>query len=200
MPSDDAPVPARHGPVLTPSEAADRLGVGSAMLRRHAASYEAVFGPLPRDQRGARQYPITAVQRLQHAAELYRTNDAPSVADALTALRDGTTQDRAEDQDADLAPVPTGDRDRTLALLLTEVQAAQGARDRLADQLQRVLAILGGSDDEAVTGLQRRVIELQDEVRDLERRNRALLNELQERDQRGVELPDRPWWSKLLRQ
>lgn len=189
MTRDEAPTPARVGTVLTPTEAADRLGIGAAMLRRHAATYEAAFGPLPRDQRGARAYPITAVQRLQHATEAYRAGAAPSVADALDELRHGRTP-------SEPPALPEG-QDRTLALLLTEVQAAQASRDRLTEHVATLTGLLQGDGSDTVATLQARVIALQDEVRDLERRNAALLTALRDRDQADTE-PERPWWTRIL--
>jgi len=157
---------ADHGTVLTPSEAADRLGIKPAMLRRHAKAYEDIFDRLPRNERGARQYPIQVVQRLQHASELYRTGGADSVAAALEILKRppaGASES--------LAPSPTtGSSEDLLRRLLTEVQAQ---RELL---LQASPALPGDrSGGESGSTLEAEVIRLQAEVLDLERRNRALI-------------------------
>lgn len=194
-----------HGTILPPGEAADRLGIGAAMLRRHVAAYEKAFAPLPRDERGARQYPIEVVQRLQHASDLYRSGTASSVADALDLMKRP-------------GPIPTSDLapsgstgDRLVRQVLTEVQAMNADRQRLDQRLDAVLAVVqaGNTDRERldalldgltgredVTALQQRVIDLQDEVRDLQRRNQALVEELRRRGEPTGDAPS-SWWSRL---
>lgn len=168
----DSPVQRKsHSAVLTPSDAADRLGIKPAMLRRHAASYEATFGVLPRDGRGARQYPIEAIRRLQHASDLYRSGVVSSVADGLDVVRDPAVIKTTEIE------VPGSTIDQLVRQLLTEVQTLNAG--------------------ESAPALRERVIELQGQVIDLERRNRALIGEIQ-RLQEDLRVKDRQsWWQRI---
>jgi DNA-binding transcriptional MerR regulator len=70
------------------SEAAKLLGLKPAMLRRHAQTYEAVFGGIESDSLG-RKFDKEFIDRLQAALEAYHSGVAVSVQSALEAIRDG---------------------------------------------------------------------------------------------------------------
>ena len=66
------------GQTLLPSHLAARaLGVSPATLRRYAALWEGVVGPLPRDPRGGRLWPKEALARLQAAREAHLREGLP---------------------------------------------------------------------------------------------------------------------------
>lgn len=63
--------------LLPPHLAARALGVSPATLRRYAALWEGVVGPLPRDPRGGRLWPKEALGRLQAAREAHLREGLP---------------------------------------------------------------------------------------------------------------------------
>ncbi|MEN2981179.1 MAG: MerR family transcriptional regulator [Thermus sp.] len=63
--------------LLPPHLAARVLGVSPATLRRYAALWEGVVGPLPRDPRGGRLWPKEALARLQAAREAHLREGLP---------------------------------------------------------------------------------------------------------------------------
>ena len=63
--------------LLPPHLAARALGVSPATLRRYAALWEGVVGPLPRDPRGGRLWPKEALARLQAAREAHLREGLP---------------------------------------------------------------------------------------------------------------------------
>ncbi|AEB11628.1 MerR family transcriptional regulator [Marinithermus hydrothermalis] len=71
---------------LSPAQAAERLGISAAQLRKYAPIYEERFGTLPRDARGRRVYPQEAVARLEAARALIREGKAESIRAALEQL------------------------------------------------------------------------------------------------------------------
>lgn len=73
--------------VLTPRQAAERLGVRLPTLRKHAATWEALTGePLPRGEHLERLWPEPVVELLGEALGRVHCQEAPSVAEALGAL------------------------------------------------------------------------------------------------------------------
>ncbi len=68
---------------------AERLGISTAMLRRHAATYEAVFGEMPKSERDGRLYPPEAIDRLEAALAMFRANKSTSVEAALEGMAKG---------------------------------------------------------------------------------------------------------------
>ncbi|BCP99229.1 MerR family transcriptional regulator (plasmid) [Thermus thermophilus] len=63
--------------LLPPALAARALGVSPATLRRYAALWERVVGPLPRDPRGGRLWPKEALARLRAAREAHLREGLP---------------------------------------------------------------------------------------------------------------------------
>ena len=76
-------------PDMTPAEVAAHLRVSAPTVRRMAASYELVMGLLPRDQRGARRWPMEAVRQVQAAHQALATGRVASLERALELVRDG---------------------------------------------------------------------------------------------------------------
>lgn len=72
-----------------PSQVAERLGISTAMLRRHVASYESVFGKLLTSKRDGRFYTQEVVERLESALALYRAQRVPSVEEGFRRLATG---------------------------------------------------------------------------------------------------------------
>jgi hypothetical protein len=76
--------------VLSPGEAARRLGVSPSGLRRLAGAYGEVYGDLPKDSSGtSRIWPQEAVGRLEAARALMAAGQARSIRDALLAVEGG---------------------------------------------------------------------------------------------------------------
>ena len=72
--------------LLPPALAARALGVSPATLRRYAALWERLVGPLPRDPRGGRLWPKEALARLRAAREAHLREGLP-LEEALALLR-----------------------------------------------------------------------------------------------------------------
>jgi DNA-binding transcriptional MerR regulator len=83
--------------VLTPSQAAEQLGVKAVTLRRYALAYERVFGPLSCDQQDNRLYDAEALERLLAARALVDERRAPSLEAALQSLSGAKALERRED-------------------------------------------------------------------------------------------------------
>lgn len=76
--------------VLSPGEAARRLGVSPSGLRRLAGAYAEVHGELPKDSSGtSRLWSAAAVERLERARALLAAGQARSIRDALVAVEHG---------------------------------------------------------------------------------------------------------------
>lgn len=76
-------------PDMTPGEVAAHLRVSAPTVRRMAAAYEGVFGPLPRGEHGARRWPVEAVRQVQAAHQALGTGRVSSLERALALVRDG---------------------------------------------------------------------------------------------------------------
>ena len=63
--------------LLPPALAARALGVSPATLRRYAALWERLVGPLPRDPRGGRLWPKEALARLRATREAHLREGLP---------------------------------------------------------------------------------------------------------------------------
>ncbi|GGM21871.1 hypothetical protein [Deinococcus aerophilus] len=73
--------------MLTPRQAAERLGIGLGTLRKHAATWEALAGePLPRGEHLERLWPESVVTLLGEALVAVHCREAASVEGALGAL------------------------------------------------------------------------------------------------------------------
>lgn len=139
-----------------PSQVADRLGISTAMLRRHVASYEGVFGPLPASKRDGRLYSGEVVERLGAALALYHAGRAASVEEALRRLATGE-QSPGEAIEAARAP-------DTMTLLLEELRLLRLATERQNELLQaqgeRLKALEASSEQSAELERQRLETEL----------------------------------------
>jgi len=102
----------------TPSEAAERLGIKGAMLRRYASAYEETFGRLPRDERDARMFSVDVVQRFLTVRDLLRQKDVPSLREGFQRLRDGET--------GESLPVALSDQEMRMQLVLTQIEGFSG--------------------------------------------------------------------------
>ena len=114
---------------MTPGEVAQHLKVSDPTVRRMAAAYELVYGPLNRDARGHRAWNLEAVRRVQAAHAALNTGKVNSLDHALRMVQDGL----------DL-PAPTVlpvERD-VLSELLDEVRELRA----LAEAQKRELAAL----------------------------------------------------------
>jgi len=107
---------------LRTSDVAKMLGLKSAMLRRHAQSYENVFGDLKTDNNG-RRYDQEFIERLQTALNAYHDGSAPSVQDALEAIRDNSA--------LIFKPEPTKE-DIILELLKRQNETIQALEEKLS--------------------------------------------------------------------
>lgn len=75
---------------MTPGEVAAHLNVSAPTVRRMAAAYEAVIGPLPRQEgRHSRLWPVEAVRQVQAAHQALGTGRVTSLERALELVRDG---------------------------------------------------------------------------------------------------------------
>ncbi len=73
----------------TPNALARKLGLSTAQLRKYAAAYEALAGPLPRNNRG-RLYDRDAARLIETARELVRRRLAEDVPAAVRRALEGT--------------------------------------------------------------------------------------------------------------
>ncbi len=127
-------------PVLTPRQAAERLGVRPPTLRKHAATLEALHGePLPRGEHLERQWPEPLVVLLGEALSMVHRQEMKSVEEALRALYLPITP----------PPVPPADTLEELrALIREEVRAV--IRDELGTGLASMSATSSALDLDSV--------------------------------------------------
>lgn len=126
-----------EAPVLSPAEAADRLGIRAAMLRRYAASYEKTFGPLPRDERGSRRYPVEAISRFVMVRDLYRTSVVSSILEGFEHLKKPEIERTAGTVD-----LPVTSTEQLVKRVLTEIEASSQKQHALLVDLERETRIL----------------------------------------------------------
>lgn len=111
------------------------LGLQERRLRRFAAAYEAVFGSLPRDKRGHREFTPEAVERIAVALPLLIERPALGMEDVLRRQAGGEgVVPAATPGPADAVPVPE------LAELLAELHADVAALRREVAELRRELS------------------------------------------------------------
>lgn len=79
--------------ILTAREVAERLGLSTSQVRRHAQAYERVYGELGKDSRGHRYYTLKVVEQLEAAHLAVVEGRAVSVESVLIAERDGRSLD-----------------------------------------------------------------------------------------------------------
>lgn len=166
---------------LVPKDAAVALGVKPAMLRRYAAAFEQVHGPLPRDERGARVYPRDVIDRLQAVRAYVQSNESTSIADAL---RDAPMSSHPESSTHDI-DVHADDVD-VRALLQRLLLLIESGTYRQESASPAIPANVN-------------VVELQQTVIDLERRNRALVNEIESlRAERDTKAKPLTLWQRIF--
>lgn len=134
--------------VCPPSEAARRLGVAPATLRRYAGLYERVFGRLEPGEHG-RLYPEEVLERLSAAKVMQEQGRAVSLEQALLMLREGTeppeaarvaalTLDRPQEAPGELAAILREEiRAAVRAELASEVAELRRLNDYLMGELER---------------------------------------------------------------
>lgn len=111
--------------ILNPGDVARRLGVSSSGLRRLAAVYAEVYGPLQKDAGGtSRLWPPEAVDRLERARALMAAGQARSIKDALLAADRGV-QPRLE------VAVQDGRVAEALGVVAARLEAVQESNARL---------------------------------------------------------------------
>jgi len=130
-PETEIDVEAGNAPTLSPRDAAERLGVKSAMLRRYASAYEQVFGSLPRDDRGARRFPIEVVQRFLTVRDLLRSNTVPSAREGFEYLRDAP-----KDATGSTLDVPLSEQGQVIQRLLDSLEASTAKQTQFLAQLE----------------------------------------------------------------
>lgn len=121
--------------ILTPGDAAQRLGVSPSGLRRLAGVYGQMFGPLPKDSTGtSRLWPQEAVVRLHTARLMLAAGQARTIRDALQAL------ERGAEPTAD-AVVALGQEGRVveaLGLVVSELRSVSETNSALRVELQEL--------------------------------------------------------------
>jgi hypothetical protein len=111
--------------VLSPGEAARRLGVSPSGLRRLAVVYGEVYGDLKKDSGGtSRLWPQEAVMRLEAARALLSAGQARSIRDALVAVEGGAAP-RVE------IAVQDGRIAEALGVVAARLEALQVSNERL---------------------------------------------------------------------
>jgi transposase-like protein len=170
---------------LSPTQAAQALGVSEATLRRWAKLYEEHFGPIATLEQGpgrpGRTYSDQALNQMQAARELLDQQRAATLEQAFRLLSEA---DGVPEAIQPLAPNPQD-------ILVLEVQSL---RQQLAMQ-QAMLEELHTKLDSVTKMLE----PPKADTADLERRNRYLMGELVRRDKEKAEAVKRPWWWRWLR-
>lgn len=155
------------------------------MLRRYAAAYENVHGPLPRDERGGRVYPVDAVQRMLNARTLLQSKTVLSLADAFNPETSTSTGLPA----APLHPHP----DAASIAVIERLDAVLTALENAESQRNMTLNTAEPSSQTS------EVLELHRTVLELERRNRLLVEELRTaREELQKARQERTFWERLL--
>ncbi len=126
--------------VMSPAEAARRLGVSPSGLRRLAGVYGAVFTELPKDSSGtSRVWPQQAVGRLERARALLAAGQARSIADGLRAV-EGGAQPSLE---AALALSRDGRVVEALGVVSTQLEAVLNSNRRLESEVEALRQEVG---------------------------------------------------------
>ena len=146
--------------VLSPGEAARRLGVSPSGLRRLATVYAGVYGPLPKEAGGtSRIWSTEAVGRLERARALMAAGQARSIADALRAVEGGAVATSA----AALSLGRDGRVVEALGVVSAQLEAVVESNRRLEREVEALRSEVGelrrlppsstvSRDDEAAAG------------------------------------------------
>lgn len=132
--------------LYTPAVVARRLHVSGQALRRLAATYERVYAPLQRDERG-RMWTMDDIERLEEARALVRAGRAASVEAALRAMLEGAVGPG----EVEVHPAEPGageghtEASRELLEELRGLRAAVERQNELLEQQGRRLEALEGS-------------------------------------------------------
>lgn len=128
--------------VMSPGEAARRLGVSPSGLRRLAGAYGAVYGDLPKDSSNtARVWPQEAVTRLERARALLAAGQARSIKDALLAVEAGA----APPVEAAVALGQEGRMIEALGVVAARLEALQASNQRLEVEVGELRAELAAA-------------------------------------------------------
>ena len=111
------------------AQACARLGVSPSTLRRRAATFEAIFEPLERDNAGTRRYTDAVLAQLERA-EALREGGAASLEAALKMLAGG--DDRLSAQ----ASAQVSAQGEMSEALLAELRTLSGALRDVSAQLR----------------------------------------------------------------
>ncbi len=126
--------------VLSPGEAARRLGVSPSGLRRLAGVYATVFGELPKDSAGtSRIWPQEAVGRLERARALMAAGQARSVKDGLLAVEGGAVAT----SEAVLSLGQDGRLVEALGVVSAQLEAVVESNRRLAREVEALRSEVG---------------------------------------------------------
>ena len=136
--------------VYSPSEVAQRLGISTAMLRRHANTYQEVFDDLVLDARSGYQYTDVIVSRLEQSLAAVHAGHVQSVKDGLKRLSEGSELPEAYEPQ----PEPLHVLAEAVQALHGEIQALRGkvATLRVDNEVlrQQLKALEPPKDDKAV--------------------------------------------------
>lgn len=160
----------------TPKQVSERLGIGTPMLRRYAASYERAFGDLNRDTRDGRLYTETDVRRIEAARALVSDGPYASIDDALAQIAKG---DESVDQTLTKAAEPTFEE--TVLGMMSTLLERSATREQI-DALRRELP-------EAMS----KQLASGEDAEKLKAERDALKAELEETKEQ-LERSKRPWW------
>lgn len=126
--------------ILSPREAARRLGVSPSGLRRLAGVYGELYGDLPKDASGtSRLWPQEAVARLEQARALLSGGQARSIRDALMAVEGGAApRSEISVNDSRVA--------EALGVVAAQLQAVLDSNERLEAEVRQLRAIVDDKD------------------------------------------------------
>ncbi|MFD2610797.1 hypothetical protein ACFSR9_15370 [Deinococcus taklimakanensis] len=116
--------------MFTPAQVAQALQVSAPSVRRMAATYEAVFTPLPRDPQGHRRWPRIALTRLRAAHQAVSAGQVPSLEAALRLIEEGADLPVLAEAVTSDAQLP-----EALSDILSELQRLNGVIEAQANEL-----------------------------------------------------------------
>lgn len=175
---------------MTPKQVAARLGISTAMLRRHVATYEGIYGELKRDGRG-REYSPEVLERLQAALAAHHAGRTASVQEALETMAKNHDVEAA----TRAAPEEIGE--------VEEVEEVGEVRDvgevgesGTLDLLRHLVAEVAALRAEVANLKAPPSHERAEEIEELRHRNEYLHRELERRDKARGHRERRPWWRR----
>ena len=201
--------------VYSPGEVAQRLGISTAMLRRHAGAYQQVYDDLVRDARDGYRYTDVIVSRLEQALTAVWAGHVQSVKEGLERLSEGVGLPEAYEPQ----PEPLHVVAEALRALQGEIQALRGEvaglrednaglredNGMLREQLKALTApsdTPSGHKAEYVAETEqihtnKDLEEERKRVKELNRRIEYLQRELERRSTDSQQVK-RPWWRRVF--